>query len=94
MMLVFTSEADARAAQSAIAIAMNFPTPVNAATGKPEPHVSRTSSWARPCVRYDDNTLWFFPKPSDPFTAAIPGSISYTEEAYDVSWSPPPPPDP
>lgn len=94
MMLVFTSEADANAAQSAITAAMNFPIPVNAATKAQEPHVSRTSAWARPINRYDDNSLWFFPKPPKPeHMATIPSSIQYTEEAFDVSWAPPPPPD-
>ena len=94
MMLVFTSEADAQAAQAAIATAMDFPTPINAATKEPEPYVSRTSAWARPIVRYDDPSLWYFPKPDAQYMSAIPPSISYTEEPYDPSWSPPPPPDP
>jgi len=94
MMLVFTAQADADTAQAAITAAMNFPVPVNAATGEQEPHVSRTSSWARPVNRYDDSSLWFFPKPPDPYTAAIPSAISYAEEPYDPSWEPPPPPDP
>ena len=94
MMLVFTSKADARAAQAAIASAMNFPTPVNAATKEPEPYVARTNAWATPINRYDDNSLWYFPKPPKPaHMATIPSSIQYTEEAFDASWAPPPPPD-
>lgn len=94
MMLVFTTKADADAAQAAIAIAKNYPIPINAATLVAETHVSRTSAYARPVNRYDDSSLWYFPKPELQFMAAIPNTVSYAEEAFDPSWAPPPPLDP
>ena len=69
--LIFTTEAEAQAAEAAISAAMGLPAPgINAATGEPD-WSAMTLRWAEP--RQIADGRWVIPSPDDTGEEAQPG---------------------
>ena len=93
--LVFTTEADALAAEQYIATAGSAPiVGTNAQTGAPVPTKQTTDRWAVPVQRLDGK--WVFPRVPAELYAHMPQSVvddfntnhPHDVEQYDAAWFP------
>ncbi len=90
MYLVFSSQAEAAAANATISANMGYAiVGVNAATGEPNPNAQQTTQWAIPQETASTATTypssWVFPMPASQY---MTGAANYTEAAYDPTWFP------
>jgi hypothetical protein len=93
---VFSTEAEALAAESDIAAIGNAPVVgINAKTGQPEPAKQKTTRWAVPWQRATDQK-WVFPRLPNEIRNSIDAQIAssfqashaYTIEELDPEWYP------
>ena len=85
IVLSFSSEALAIAAEAQIVQNMNLPkTGTNAATGQEDPGSAKTISWSGIYKKYQEDK-WYFEKPKDEFMNNL-ADYDYTIEETDNSW--------